>query len=123
MHKAAVLLTALALAFSIYAMVETYEVHPEWFGVSSFWSIAVVGIMLVAHLVRPARPWSIWGGIAASAYWGGFGRVVYLLSAFFERSLLVDEWKIAVFTVPAAVLSILSLFRRRKKPAEANCVR
>lgn len=122
MHKAAILLTLLALAFCIYTMVETYEIHPEWFGVSSFWSVAVVGLMLLAHFVTPARAWSYWGGIAASAYWGGFGLVIYLVTAFFERSLLIDEWKIAAFTVPAAILRILSLYRRRKEREEGTCV-
>jgi hypothetical protein len=116
LRRVAIFVTWVALAFLIDSMLDAYRFHPEWFRITFLWPIALIGVMLIAHHVKPARAWSRWSGIAASVVWGGFGLCVYLQTAFYSRSLLVEEMQMAAITIVPGAVSLFSLLKRRHEP-------
>jgi hypothetical protein len=110
LRRVAIVVTWLALAFLIDSMLDAYRFHSERFRIMSLWPTALIGVMLIAHHVRPARAWSLWSGMAASVVWGGFWLVVYSWSFLFEELQLVG------FTIVPAAVSLFSLINRRHEP-------
>jgi hypothetical protein len=115
-RRVAIVVTWVALAFLIDSMLDAYRFNPEWFRIMSLWPIALIGVMLIAHHVKPARAWSLWSGIAASVVWGGLGLFIYSEMVVSSRSLVVEDMEIAAITIVPCVVSLFSLIRRRHEP-------
>jgi hypothetical protein len=118
LRRVAIVVTWLALAFLIDSMLDAYQFNPEWFRIMSLWPIALIGVMLIAHHVKPGRAWSLWSGIAASVVWGGFGLFVYSEMVFYSRSMFVEDMELAVVTIVPCVVGLFSLIRRRHEPRQ-----
>jgi len=114
----AILLTWGTLAVVATWLISGFRFQPEWFRIEALWPIVVVGVMLIAHHIKPARTWTFWSGIAASTVWGGFGLVIFVPAVFYARSLLVEEIWLAALTLVPAVVSLVSFFKRRRETTE-----